>query len=462
MHGLHRGGELLAVAGFVLGLALCLGLAPKAQASYQFEFVTLDYALEVSNYGIAYFTTICTNTGTQGDSIRLSIAQTTPPYWFADYCLDGKCYFGNTSIWSPAGHTDTISIEVFVDDVNDMGLVTLTATMKSAPSQTHNATYGTWNQVPSILIVDDDAGQAYQTYLVNALDSLGYPGRVWNANTLGRPSSLMLSSHWMVFWTTAGGDCSYFTTSDEANLADFLAGRGKLFLASAGFLSSRSGASTFMTDYLHLASWTGDTGGNPINGVSGDPISDGMSLDISGGPVALSASDSFTLDAPAEACFEATTGLKGLSADEDNHKVVFLAFPFENVSTAAADPNNQEALILSIMDWFEPPVAGVPRETAQSGLALRSVTSNPFTGSATVAFAVAGGSARAELAIYDVSGRLVRVLHRGQAGPAESGAETSVTWDGADGAGNRVAPGVYFVKLSAEGSAAMTKLVLAK
>jgi flagellar hook assembly protein FlgD len=47
-------------------------------------------------------------------------------------------------------------------------------------------------------------------------------------------------------------------------------------------------------------------------------------------------------------------------------------------------------------------------------------------------------------------------------GSAESGAETSATWDGADEAGNRVAPGVYFVKLSAEGSAAMTKLVLAK
>ncbi|MFZ1947930.1 MAG: FlgD immunoglobulin-like domain containing protein [bacterium] len=437
---------------------LCFGLAADAQASYQFDFVTLDYAVEVSNYGIAYFKTVCTNTGTQGDSIRFTIVQNTPPFWFADYCLEGKCYFGNASVWFDPGETDTIDIEIFVDDVNDMGLVTLTATMKSAPAQTHNATYGAWNQVPSILIVDDDAGQAYQTYLVNALDSLGYPGRVWNANTQGRPSSLMLNSHWMVFWTTAGGDCSYFTTADEANLASFLAADGKLFLASAGFLSSRGAGSTFMTDYLHLASWTGDTGGNPIVGVAGDPISDGMSLDISGGPVPLAASDSFTLNAPAEVCFEATSGLKGLWADEDNHKVVFLSFPFENVSTAAPDPNNQEALILSIMDWFEPPVAGVPREKAGDGLVLRSVTSNPFAGSATMAFAVAGGSARAELAIYDVAGRAVRVLHRGRVGSAES----AVVWDGRDGAGCRVAPGVYFVKLSAEGSAAMTKLVLAK
>ena len=78
-------------------------------------------------------------------------------------------------------------MEVFVDDVSDIGLMTLTGTMKSATTETHSETYGTWNQLPSVLIVDDDAGQNYQTYLANALVAAGYPGRVYDANTLGRP-----------------------------------------------------------------------------------------------------------------------------------------------------------------------------------------------------------------------------------------------------------------------------------
>ena len=53
-------------------------------------------------------------------------------------------------------------------------------------------------------------------------------------------------------------------------------------------------------------------------------------------------------------------------------------------------------------------------------------------------------SAEASLRIYDVAGRLVRVLD-GTSGSAE--------WNGTDARGKRLAPGVYFVQLSAEDTA---------
>jgi len=107
---------------------------------------------------------------------------------------------------------------------------------------------------------------------------------VWDAFLLGRPGETQLKSYWGVLWTTADGDASYLTTGDEADLAAFLEDGGKLFLASKDFLSSRSVASAFITDYLHISAWAYDVGASPEVGVASDPISDGMSLDLTGGP----------------------------------------------------------------------------------------------------------------------------------------------------------------------------------
>jgi hypothetical protein len=367
MHTPHRL-QVLVLAGLLAVVAL----ASESQASLSFEFVTADYAIEGANWATIVFKTVCTNTGTQGDTIRFSLGTDMPPGWFADFCLKGRCYMDEASIYFAAGRTDTIDIEVFLDDVADLGLVTLTGTMKSNSSETHMEVYEAWNQLPSILIVDDDGDEILETDLYEALINAGYPALAWDTDVQGRPSSVLLNSHWMVFWTTGEGDASYFLTSDEDNLAGFLAGGGKLFLASAEFLSSRSGASSFITNYLHISSWTDDTGGNPMAGVTGDPISDGMSLGISGGPVAVGLSDSFVLGSGPTSIFSCGTGLKGLRVEEGNHKAVFLAFPFENISTSAGDPNNQDTLIARVMAWFEPPVAGVPSLPNVPGTATES------------------------------------------------------------------------------------------
>ena len=65
-----------------------------------------------------------------------------------------------------------------------------------------------------------------------------------------------------------------------------------------------------------------------------------------------------------------------------------------------------------------------------------------------------GGPAPAMLAIYDVSGRLVRWLARGVSPPGVQ----RTTWDGRDEAGIAVANGVYFLR-SVSGSEARTQKV---
>jgi len=92
----------------------------------------------------------------------------------------------------------------------------------------------------------------------------------------------------------------------------------------------------------------------------------------------------------------------------------------------------------------QPPcVIGVPDAPApgpRGGLA--PARPNPFQGSTTIRFAV-DQAGPVELAIYDVSGRLVRGLVHGAA-PA---GDQQVSWDGRDDAGRHAAAGVYLYRL---------------
>jgi hypothetical protein len=87
-------------------------------------------------------------------------------------------------------------------------------------------------------------------------------------------------------------------------------------------------------------------------------------------------------------------------------------------------------------------------------LALAPIRPNPLAGPATVSFSLTRAG-RAELAIYGIDGRVVRTLAHGERGAGEQ----SVTWDGRDESGSRVAPGEYFVVLKAEGRTLTRRIV---
>ncbi|MDO9575811.1 MAG: FlgD immunoglobulin-like domain containing protein, partial [bacterium] len=65
---------------------------------------------------------------------------------------------------------------------------------------------------------------------------------------------------------------------------------------------------------------------------------------------------------------------------------------------------------------------------------------------------------RVELAVYDLTGRVVKKLVDG----VEASGHNSVIWDGTDAAGNKVAPGVYFYKLEAGSYTAHKRLIMLK
>jgi hypothetical protein len=444
-------------AWFILGAAL-LSASVAAAAKYDFEFTVDVYAREDTLWAPEYYDLVIQNTGTNVDTVDLVVTQNAPPGWIASLCIGGRCIGTTGLVALGPGETEDLAVLAYNRGVPEMGLASITGTMR-AGGVTRTETFATFIAVPSIMLVDDDADQSYETYMKAALDSVGYDAYVWDAAGLGRPGAKRLTSFREVLWTTADGDAGYFTEADEADLVAFLDGGGNLFLASMGLLSSRLGTTSFLTDYLHLDSWADDVDGDTMTGITASRIADGMSLYLGEGPFGAGGTDGMSVSAVPPAAVDFTNAYgdtTGIRVEENGHKLVFLSFPFECISTSGAFPDNQKTLMARVIDWFDPPVAGVEGPGPAGGAGVTAWNSpNPFSGTTRIVFSAppAGGDVRVE--IYDIRGRLVRSL--GIEGAL--GAEAYAVWDGKDASGRPVSPGVYFYGLG-RGTSVFKKMVM--
>ena len=90
--------------------------------------------------------------------------------------------------------------------------------------------------------------------------------------------------------------------------------------------------------------------------------------------------------------------------------------------------------------------------------ALHANVPNPFNPQTVLRYDLPRAS-QVSLAVYDVSGARVRVLRDGDLEPA---GRREAVWNGCDDAGLRVASGVYFCKIEAEGFRATQRMMLVK
>ena len=82
---------------------------------------------------------------------------------------------------------------------------------------------------------------------------------------------------------------------------------------------------------------------------------------------------------------------------------------------------------------------------------------NPFTNTTTIQYSISK-TTHVNISIFDVSGRLIKVLADGIHQPSYY----SVKWNGKDNRGGEVSPGVYFYRLEAEGFTDSNKLIFAR
>ena len=125
-------------------------------------------------------------------------------------------------------------------------------------------------------------------------------------------------------------------------------------------------------------------------------------------------------------------------------------YHYDGVDFILADLTHTE-----LRDIWGTDLTSTHAETPQSRFSLLQNHPNPFNPSTTISFSLRERGA-VSLAVYDVAGRLVRVLIDGV---KEAGSH-DVAWNGKDSAGRGVASGVYFYRLEAGEFIETRKMVL--
>ena len=103
--------------------------------------------------------------------------------------------------------------------------------------------------------------------------------------------------------------------------------------------------------------------------------------------------------------------------------------------------------------FFNGEPLGVP-PTAPPSIRLGLAVPSPTSGATTFRLSLPRAT-ELSLAVYDIGGRLVRVLLSG----TEPAGERSVTWDGRDDSGQRVRSGLFYARLVADGQAIRRSVV---
>ena len=100
-------------------------------------------------------------------------------------------------------------------------------------------------------------------------------------------------------------------------------------------------------------------------------------------------------------------------------------------------------------DYFiiVPSLIDVSEDFVPDRFALHQSRPNPFGSRTAIAYDVPAGGGWVSLKVYDVVGRVVDILVDGLENPGRK----TVTWDGTNSHGRRVASGVYFYRLDAPG-----------
>ena len=149
----------------------------------------------------------------------------------------------------------------------------------------------------------------------------------------------------------------------------------------------------------------------------------------------------------------------GFAHSVDSIKRIVFAGDSLSVVTAAGTERHGLTSIRKIEFVWDPEAAGVEDPNVAAGIIriahLFQNRPNPFTPETQIAFDVPKAG-QVGLAIYSPDGRLVRPLLSEQRGAGRH----TVSWDGRDDAGKKVASGTYFYQMRAPGVQESRRMIL--
>ncbi|MCB9366193.1 MAG: T9SS type A sorting domain-containing protein [Calditrichaeota bacterium] len=300
-----------------------------------------------------------------------------------------------------------------------------------------------WLTPSEVVLVDDDSGEDYESFIVSSLDDLDLLTRVVERVD---DSELDLANVATIIWMTGKDEEVTLTATDRAMLEEFMASGGGLLLSGQNISDDDSNL-VFLANVLRCMPNRDDTNRLRAYGVGGYPPVDGQFLLLLGSQGAGNQTSPSSLS-PLNGCTAVFINdtmdqeICGVFGEHGAGLFVFLAFGIEAISGQAGSTPRAEFLdaVLSVLRLeSEIPEFFVPTE-----FKLLPAYPNPFNSSVQLSWLAPPGGAHASLEIYDVLGRRVTKLFDGLASGVHH-----LTWDGTARNGAQVSTGTYFVRLSA-------------
>jgi|GEM_PF-808542 len=451
----------------------------RTQAGFTLEaerFVAVD---TLSQAPFPMYATL-TNTGDSADVFQFIMQRDMPDTsWTTVLCLKGFCLppFVTTAVETlEVGESDTaidISFQTVTfgfPEVEGAGYASLNVTSMRNPSLQETIHFTFISKGTDVVIVDDDGGEDYDTYYEDAVGS-SYASGVW-PRQYQAPTPDELSNFDVIVWET-GEATPTLTEEDRQAVTGYLDGGGRLLVSGQdiGFALAdpTSGEYTpatleFYNTYFGADYLSDDAGAHSLAGISGDPISDGLDIDIQGGDGAdnQTSPDAVRPRSPATVVFEYDQQNAGaVKLETGGHRVVYMAFGFEAVNSQS----QRTELMSSVLGWLTGPIGIDGDETKDAPLPrtalLRQNYPNPFNPQTRIVVEIPGekgDNVEALLAIFSLRGKQVKTLHEGGL-PA---GRHVFSWDGVDESGQQVSSGTYLYRLETGDRVITRKMLLFK
>ena len=436
------------------------------------HFYGAQHLADVVNRGtLRSFETTLTNYGSVSDTYDIHVVPNLPAGWSGSICIGAICYppwiLDFTATVAP-GAQQLVQVDIQPLVTAGVGTMTVTTTSRGDPADTWTRVVKLISDGIPVLSVDNDGGYSYESYFAAALDASGRAYANWDRLTDGELTTTQLDHFDILVWN---GGLAYppLSVADRTAIGAYLDAGGRLFLSGQDIgWALCDAASSDMTPesiawyngYLGADYLNDDSGDMTVGGLAGDPIGDGLAFALEGGTGAGN-QEYPSIIAPRSGAVGFLTyspsKVAGVRYESGAFRVVYLGYGFEGQDSESS----RFTLMDRSLDWLGEALVAVPEDGFEGRpMITRPVAApNPCSLKTTIAFTV-GGSAPTpvHVAIFDVTGRLVRTLWDGPAAPGTC----AMTWDGRSNAGVRVASGTYMAHVRVAGQVSTVKLGLTK
>ncbi|MBN2541863.1 Omp28-related outer membrane protein [bacterium] len=429
-----------------------------------FRYFTLKSAAVSSASSTDFFAYI-QNTGAADDDYQVAVTGSyLPAGWSMSYRTSAGTYSGSSTLPLDSGESDSMIVTFNTGLAPGSGWVTIRFTSTSDHSQYREITFELFGNL-DVLVVSDDGDDSYDHYFTDALDALDVAHNVWDIDVMGSPTADDMGGVDAVVWFT-GFEFPTLSSYNRSQISLYLDSGGKLFMTGQDIgwdlcdtdgSAYGTGSVDFYHNYLCANYLADDTDDHTLDGVAGDPVSNGISLAISGGDGANNQGFPSEIEqrGSASEIFYYSAGVcGGIKCDTGTFKVVYLSFGYEAINNSA----DRLLLMDRILTWF-----GLTLEVEEND-ALKpddtigmSLYPNPFNENLKIEVDAPGSSFSLE--IYDILGKNIRTLIHEEQG---RNSPLKCYWNGLDNKGSAVSSGIYYIIMKSGNCQDIKRVILLK